>query len=235
MTPGGFGPPEQGTSAQRSAGANTRDNAFLNVPYDRLYLALSAGLSAFGLFPRATIELTGSQRRLDRIIRLLGSCQYSFHDLSRVGLDRTPPATPRFNMPFELGLAVSPRHGMRHEWFVFEAHRHRLTKSLSDLNGTDPHVHDGDPHRLLRALTNALVRRRHRPTAAQLDGVYEDVRRMACRLRHGLRTDSLYEARAFDQLVMAGRMSAERRRGRQEDAVTSALNRLVEAGAVMCY
>jgi len=111
VTPGSFGTPEQGTSARRSAGADTRDNAFLNVPYDRryerLYLAFIAGLSAFGLFPRATIELTGSQRRLDRIIRLLGSCQYSFHELSRVGLDRTSPATPRFNMPFELGLAVS--------------------------------------------------------------------------------------------------------------------------------
>jgi hypothetical protein len=32
------------------------------------------------------------------------SCSYSVHDLSRVQIDRNPPATPRFNMPFELGL-----------------------------------------------------------------------------------------------------------------------------------
>src|SRR5271155_1220814 len=87
-----------------------RDSAFLNIPYDPAYeehfLAYIAGVSAFGLDPRATIELTGSERRLDRILKLISACKYSFHDLSFVKLDRTLPATPRFNMPFELGLVV---------------------------------------------------------------------------------------------------------------------------------
>jgi len=84
-----------------------RDSAFLNVPYDGrykdLYLAFIAGLTAFGLDPRATLEVPGGERRLDRIFELITSCQYSFHDLSRVELDRRSPPTPRFNMPFELG------------------------------------------------------------------------------------------------------------------------------------
>ena len=46
-------------------------NAFLNIPYDNqfqnLYLAYISGLSAFGLFPKATLEIPGSKRRLDRI------------------------------------------------------------------------------------------------------------------------------------------------------------------------
>src|SRR5579863_1030465 len=87
--------------------ANT---AFINVPYDEnyqdLYLALIAGLTAFGLDPRATLEIPGGARRLDRIFDLMKSCQYSFHDLSRVELDPTLPKTPRFNMPFELGLVL---------------------------------------------------------------------------------------------------------------------------------
>jgi len=99
----GAASPERRRRPQLRAGAETRDNAFLNVPYDRryerLYLAFIAGLSAFGLAPRATVELAGSQRRLERIIRLLRSCRYSFHDLSRVSLDRNPPATPRFTAP----------------------------------------------------------------------------------------------------------------------------------------
>ena len=213
--PEGVGPPESGRRPRPRAGAETRDNAFLNVPYDRryerLYLAFIAGLSAFGLAPHATVELAGSQRRLDRIIRLLRSCRYSFHDLSRVSLDRNPPATPRFNMPFELGLAVTYRPSTRHEWFVFEEQRHRLMKSLSDLNGTDPHIHDGKPEGVLRALANALVRRRHRPTAAELSAVYRDVRRSATTVRPDLRTRSLFEARSFDELVVAGRISAEKR------------------------
>jgi hypothetical protein len=213
--PESVAPPGQRAGHRPRAGAETRDKAFLNVPYDRryerLYLAFIAGLSAFGLAPRATIELAGSQRRLDRIVRLLRSCRYSFHDLSRVSLDRNPPATPRFNMPFELGLAVTTSRDRPHDWFVFEERRHRLMKSLSDLNGTDPHIHDGEPEGVLRALTNALVRRRHRPTVAELSAVYRDVRRSARVVRRDLRTQSLFEARSFDELVMAGRISAERR------------------------
>jgi len=217
VTPEGAAAPERRRRRRLRlrAGAETCDNAFLNVPYDRryerLYLAFIAGLSAFGLAPRATVELAGSQRRLERIVRLLRSCRYSFHDLSRVSLDRNPPATPRFNMPFELGLAVSPGRSRAHEWFVFEERRHRLTKSLSDLNGTDPHIHDGRPEGVLRALTNALVRRRYRPTAAELNAVFQDVRRAAMAVRRDLRTTSLFEARSFDELVVAGRISAERR------------------------
>ena len=70
-------------------------------------------------------------------------------------------------MPFELGLAVASKPHGHHDWFVFEERRHRLTKSLSDLNGTDPHIHEGHPDGVLRALSNALVRRRHRPSAAR--------------------------------------------------------------------
>ena len=112
-------------------------------------------------------------------------------------------------MPFELGLAVASKPHGRHDWFVFEARRHRLTKSLSDLNGTDPHIHEGHPDGVLRALSNALVRRRHRPSAAQLRAVYEDVCHTAQTIRSKFRIDSLFEARAFDELIMAGRLSAE--------------------------
>jgi len=97
-----------------------------------MYVAFVAGLSAFGLIPRATVEIPGSARRLDRIVGLLRRrrCRYSFHDLSRVGIDRGPPPTPRFNTPFELGLALAlERVGHPHDWFVFEARPHRMTKS----------------------------------------------------------------------------------------------------------
>jgi hypothetical protein len=87
------------------------NTVFLNIPYDggfrRLYLAYISGLIHLGLKPRATIEIPGGQNRLDKIFDLIRSCRYSIHDLSRVQLDRKPPATPRFNMPFELGLAVA--------------------------------------------------------------------------------------------------------------------------------
>jgi len=148
--------------------------AFLNVPYDKkhedCYLAFIAGLCGFGIDPHATVEIPGGARRLDRIFSLIRSCRYSFHDLSRVELDRKPPRTPRFNMPFELGLAVAwAKLGRRqHAWFVFEAIKRRLNKSMSDLDGTDPYIHRANPCGVMRALTNALVRSRHRPTVSEL-------------------------------------------------------------------
>ncbi len=160
--------------------------------------------------PHATIEIPGSARRLDRILNLIRTCRYSFHDLSRVEISATPPAMPRFNMPFELGLAVAiaklrPR---KHEWFVFEAVKHRIDKSLSDLGGTDPYIHRGTPHGLLSALTSALSRSRHRPTVIQPANVLEDLKKTATIVKKGLQTDSLFEARAFHKLIIAARVSA---------------------------
>ena len=86
-------------------------SVFINVPYDEpytdLFLALIAGLCSFGLDPRAALECASGERRLDRIFKLMMTCRYSLHDLSRVELDLGLPPTPRFNMPFELGLMIA--------------------------------------------------------------------------------------------------------------------------------
>jgi hypothetical protein len=86
-------------------------SVFLNIPYDaafeNLLLAYIAAISAFGFAPRATLEVPFGQRRLDRILTLIRQSKYSIHDLSRVQLDRKAPKTPRFNLPFELGLAIA--------------------------------------------------------------------------------------------------------------------------------
>lgn len=159
-----------------------RDSAFINIPYDSAYeghfVAYITGVSAFGLTPRATLELTGSERRLDRIFTLISECRYSFHDLSMVTLDRKQPATPRFNMPFELGLVVGWQNAApsRHDWFVFESSRHRLQKSLSDLNGTDPFIHGATPAGIFREIGNALSRHDVKPTAQQMQEMFDALR-----------------------------------------------------------
>jgi hypothetical protein len=161
-------------------------------------------LCRFGLTPRATIEIPGSQRRLSRIIGLIDQCAYSIHDLSRVTLDRALPRTPRFNMPFELGLAVAKAEVVRshHRWFLFEAKPHRLNKSLSDLDGTDPYIHANKPSGVLRALMNALVLNRDPVTLPELELVYRELRNAASKLKKELRGAPLFEARAFKNLVL---------------------------------
>jgi hypothetical protein len=115
-------------------------------------------------------------------------------------------------MPFELGLVVAQAELLdsRHRWYVFEAERFRILKSLSDINGTEAYIHDGRPVGVLRELTNALARSRHRPTVRELMAVYKDVRRAAVVLKRDLSTPTLFETRAFQDLVLAASISARR-------------------------
>jgi hypothetical protein len=190
------------------------NDAFLNVPYDalyeELYVAFIAGICAFGLTPRATLEIPGGERRLDRILQLIRRCRMSFHDLSRVELDATPPATPRFNMPFELGIAIAliGARGRKHI-YLFESVKRRLNKSLSDMDGTDVYIHHGTPQVLLRVLADALVRETRQPTMAQLENVHAALVRRIPRLKGELRSDSLFTARAFRELVTLATRAAE--------------------------
>jgi hypothetical protein len=144
---------------------------------------------------------------------LMKACRYSFHDLSRVEVDRRRPQTPRFNMPFELGLIIAQteRAKSKHYWYVFEAKRFRVLKSLSDINGTEVYIHNGRPIGVLRELTNALARNQHRPTVRELHAVYRDVRRAAATLKRDLATHSLFDTRVFQDLVLAASISAKRR------------------------
>ncbi len=153
---------------------------FLNVPYDeefkRLYIAYIVGLYQIGLVPHLASEIPGGARRLDKIFELIQSCRYSIHDLSRVELSVVPPATPRFNMPLELGMTITwaNLHPGRHTWSVWESEPHRLLRSASDLNGTDPCIHNGTPEGVLRELCNAFQSDRS-PTVPDMLAVYRFV------------------------------------------------------------
>jgi hypothetical protein len=194
-------------SRRKRASAANRESVFLNLPYDasfrNVFLAYIAGTSAFGLIPRATLELPGGARRLDRIMSLIQSCRYSIHDMSRVQLDRRPPATPRFNMPFEAGLTVgynTHRAGTQHTWFVFETIPWRLQKSLSDLNGTDVYVHGGSPNGLFRELLSAFVRQRSQPTVQQMNMIYESLKSTLPTILRETGARSSFEASVFKRL-----------------------------------
>jgi hypothetical protein len=137
---------------------------FLNVPYDQefrsLYLAYIVGLCHLGFVPHIASEIPGGARRLERILALIKSCRYSIHDLSRVEINAAPPATPRFNMPLELGLTITwaVLHPKRHTWFLWEAEPRRIQKSMSDLDGTDACIHFGTAEGVLSELRNSFWR-----------------------------------------------------------------------------
>jgi hypothetical protein len=201
------------------AGSFNPNAVFLNIPYDQgfrsLYLAYIVGVVNLGFEPRATLGLPGGTRRLDKILSEIQGCRYSIHDLSRVGLDRNPPATPRFNMPFELGLTVAwekfkPQE-VKHTWFVFEARAYRVQKSLSDLNGADPHIHGGKVEGVMRELSNALPRRQNQPTVPQMMKTYKTISRRLARIMANAGAKSPFEARVFQDLSYEAKIEVKLR------------------------
>jgi hypothetical protein len=181
---------------ERGAHGASDVDVFLNIPYDRyfvdLFLAYTAGLTSLGLFPRATLEIAGGERRLDRTLELIQRCRYSLHDLSRVEVASRRSATPRFNMPFELGLAVAWQRAQpkRHTWFVFEAKSRRIERTLSDLSGTDVYIHHGRPSRVFSELTSAFVRSQRQPSVDQMRLIYKGLQEGLPKLMRNAGTNS---------------------------------------------
>jgi hypothetical protein len=191
-----------------------RTEVFLNLPYDppfeNLYLSYICAANAFGMYPRVTLEIPGGARRLDRIFSLMQSCRYSVHDLSRVQLDRSKPRTPRFNMPFELGLAVAweKLHKNRHVWFVMESMNYRLAKSLSDLSGTDAYIHGGTIEGVFREVGNAFARPGMEPTVPQMWRIYREVKKKIPVILTRCGAPSVFQARAFREISVAASAAA---------------------------
>ena len=115
-------------------------------------------------------------------------------------------------MPFELGLSVAWErvHKKKHTWFLYEARKRRLAKSLSDLNGTDPYIHDGNATGVFRELCNSFVRRGRQPSVQQMRRIYQDVRKGLPGILRRAGTDSLYQTRVFKDICVVASASADK-------------------------
>jgi hypothetical protein len=187
---------------------------FLNIPYDEefssLYIAYIVGLYQPDLVPHLSSEIPGGERRLNRILQLIKSCRYSIHDLSRVELSTTPEGAPRFNMPLELGMTIiwTDFYPSRHTWFVWESEPYRLQRSASDLNGTDPYIHNGTPEGVLRELCNAFRRDSSPPVPRMLE-VYRFVENNLNRILHKNGTRSPHDRSVFMELCWLAKTLAD--------------------------
>ena len=178
---------------------------FINCPFDSayapLFLALVSGIVAVGCILRCVLELpTGA--RLNRILKLVQECGASVHDLSRVSLSRSGGSpVPRFNMPFEAGIAYahSELTGGRHSFFVLEKVPYRLQRSLSDLNGFDPSIHEGKVEGVLRFVLDALVAENADapPSLAVMKRISRGVAAAMNRLIHAGEVENCFNRNAF--------------------------------------
>lgn len=176
---------------------------FPNVPYDRRYEAVFIGLMAavlaLGRKPRCTLEIQDrGEGRPARIFEILEGTRVSFHDLNRAG---TPA---RFNMPFELGVAVAlKRYWGRHDWFVLEALPHRVQRTLSDLKLTEEHVHGNGPRIAVSCILDALATKRRNPDPMAVDRLRRRMLAVAQQVKRSYGRRDLFYRAAFRSFLSA--------------------------------
>jgi hypothetical protein len=136
------------------------NSVFINCPFDLDYKPLMDAIIlstvACGFEPRTATDTSDvSRSRIDRITRAMGECRYSIHDLSLcTGAGEWNLA--RFNMPLELGMAMS----LAHDWLVLVPSGHKYATFVSDLAGYDLKPHDKTTDAVIRAVISWLSTRR---------------------------------------------------------------------------
>jgi len=184
-------------------------SVYLNVPLDAagepLMIAYIAALSALGLTPRSSIEVpVGGQSRLVRVLSLIGSCRYAFHDISRMA--GTAGSSPG-NAVLELGMSQAQEKS-GHTLFVFDEKPYRVFRYLSDLSGVDVLVHGGTPDGVLREVANAMLLSRSRVPIQQLREVHQSLASSVSALKKKAHAQSIYTARLFNEVLVAARTIA---------------------------
>lgn len=138
---------------------------FLNCPFDEEYLplirAITFAVKACGYEVRSALEaMDAGEVRMNKILRLIKTCRFGIHDISRTTLD---PAhqLPRFNMPLELGLFLGAAHfgnpaQRKKQTLVLDGERYRYQKFISDIAGQDIKAHSNDPERAIAVIRDWL-------------------------------------------------------------------------------
>ena len=139
---------------------------FVNCPFDAAYKPLFDGIlfaiHDCGFVARTALEVTGSaETRLNKIARIIQESRWSLHDISRVEVTPGNPL-PRFNMPFECGLALGlQRFGKpkdrKRDFLVLAAKRYQDRRTLSDLAGQDAAYHQNKPGKAIDAIRKFLA------------------------------------------------------------------------------
>jgi hypothetical protein len=144
--------------------ATHRDSrVFVNCPFDfpfvALFHAIIFAIHDLGFQARHALIDDAEAIRLRRISNELAGCRYSIHDLSRVEIGGSQKV-PRFNMPFEAGLAYAAHTfgttHRPHHLLLLDSAPYRYQASLSDAAGLDPKIHHGRAPDAIEAVRNFL-------------------------------------------------------------------------------
>lgn len=138
---------------------------FLNCPFDNEYVPILRSvlftIAYLGYQPcLASMNFDSGRPRIGQILKLIKSCKYGIHDLSRLKASRQGEFY-RLNMPYELGLDIGCRifKGGKHSQkrcLILEEKPYRYQKALSDMSGSDILAHGGQPIRAVERVCEWL-------------------------------------------------------------------------------
>lgn len=159
-----------------------------------MLMAYVVALTRLGLKPRVALEVPGTKNRIDRIIDLIRSCPYSIHDVSRLDV-------PRFNVPFELGIAYLQERSGNHVCYVFSQDYRMFQRCLSDLNGLDVAEHGAKPKKLMSLLAHIFVDTHDVPSLSEMKQVLGQIEAQREKILAECEAETLFELDAYRRLV----------------------------------
>lgn len=162
---------------------------FINCPFDpeyqNLFNAIVFAVFDCGYRARCAKEIDDSSEvRIDAITRIIASCKFGIHDLSRTELDKES-GLPRFNMPLELGMFLAAKRlgGRRQRekvCLILDRSQYRYQRFVSDIAGQDIRSHRNSPRiaiRMVRDWLSTASGRVNIPGGAAIHGRYRLFRR----------------------------------------------------------
>jgi hypothetical protein len=146
------------------AKALNRHSIFINCPFDPEFQpflrAIVFTVYALGCKPRSALEESDSSTlRLEKIYKLIKTCRFSIHDLSRTELSH-PTGMPRLNMPLELGIFLGFKRAesgkpRKKTCLIFVKNKFN-TSFITDLNGLDVEGHEDKPDKIVAPIRGWL-------------------------------------------------------------------------------
>lgn len=141
------------------------ESVFINCPFDKNYKPIlnSIIFTIFdcGFTPRCALEEDdASNIRIDKIYKMISSCRYGIHDLSRVELD-SKHKLPRFNMPLELGIFLGSKmfgenKHKKKACLILDIKKYRYQKFISDISGQDVKAHNNKEEKVTKIVRDWL-------------------------------------------------------------------------------
>ena len=158
------------------------NTVFINCPFDESYGEIQNYIIFTILYLKFDVKIAsqvqGSEHnRLSKIQDMIGSAQYSIHDISRLQAAKKGEFY-RLNMPLELGMDIGAKRYAKEycekKFLIFESEKYSAQKAASDLNGLDPKAHEDVAEKAMQIVRDWLenIKRSRADGAERIQGAY---------------------------------------------------------------